>query len=124
MLRVAGRIRHCCDLTYFDYLTSGRCDAWGRGRYAGQPAAKPSAFGDLRRHFRRYGKPREALHALLGERRFDMALIQLRQITRSHMDTAWTFAAVLGLGIAVLVFEPVVQTAPLSASQSWPLPSM
>jgi lipopolysaccharide exporter len=34
---------------------------------------------------------------------FDMALIQLPRITRDHADTAWTFAAVLGLGIATLL---------------------
>jgi len=34
---------------------------------------------------------------------FESALIQLRQVTKAHFDTAWTFAASLGLGIAALV---------------------
>lgn len=52
-----------------------------------------------------------ALLELLRMFGFDMALIQLRQVTRSHMDTAWTFAAVLGLGIAAMV----ALLAPLAA---------
>ena len=42
---------------------------------------------------------------------FDTALIQLRTVTPDHMNTAWTFAAGLGLGIAALV----AATAPLVA---------
>jgi pyruvate-formate lyase-activating enzyme len=76
MLRVAGQIQHSCGLTYFDYLTSCRRDAWGRGRFFEQPAAKPAVFRDLKRHFRRHGKPRDAFRALLRERHFDLALIQ------------------------------------------------
>jgi len=51
-----------------------------------------------------------ALLELLRMFGFDMALIQLRTVTQSHMDTAWTFAAILGLAIAALVasLAPVV----------------
>jgi len=35
---------------------------------------------------------------------FDMALIHLRQVTRAHFDTAWTFSALLGVLIASLLF--------------------
>ena len=51
-----------------------------------------------------------ALLELLRMFGFDMALIQLRSVDQSHMDTAWTFAAILGLGIAILVasLAPVV----------------
>ena len=76
MLRVAGRIRHACDLTFFDYLLSGRCDSWGRGRFAEQPASKPPAFRDIARRYRRFGRPRAQFRAFLQERRFDIALIQ------------------------------------------------
>jgi len=34
---------------------------------------------------------------------FESALIQLRQVTKAHFDTAWTFSASLGLAIAALV---------------------
>jgi lipopolysaccharide exporter len=34
---------------------------------------------------------------------FESALIQLRHVTKAHFDTAWTFAASLGLAIATLV---------------------
>jgi len=33
MLRVAGMMRHCCRLSFFDYLVSYKTDAWGRGRF-------------------------------------------------------------------------------------------
>ena len=41
---------------------------------------------------------------------FDMALIQLPRVTRDHADTAWTFAATLGLAIAValLLLAPAI----------------
>lgn len=76
MLRVAGRIQHSCHLTYFDFLASDQRDAWGRGKFIEQPAAKPALFKDLKRHFRRFGKPRDAFCSLLQERHFDLALIQ------------------------------------------------
>jgi radical SAM superfamily enzyme YgiQ (UPF0313 family) len=76
MLRVAGRIQHVCDLTFFDYMVSNRRDAWGRGRFSGQPVAKPAEFRDLARRFRRFGRPREEFRAFLKARTFDVAMIQ------------------------------------------------
>jgi hypothetical protein len=76
MLRVAGRLRHSCQFFYFDYMTSDRHDIWGRGRFFEQPAAKPTVFKDLKRHFRRYGRPRDEFRAFLRQHRFDVALIQ------------------------------------------------
>jgi pyruvate-formate lyase-activating enzyme len=76
MLRVAGRIQHACDLTFFDYLISSRRDSWGRGRFPDQEVAKPDVFRDIERRFRRYGRSREEFRALLKTTWFDFALIQ------------------------------------------------
>ncbi len=76
MLGVAGGIQHACDLTFFDYLTSTRRDAWGRGRFFDQPDAKPAIFHDLTRRFRRFGRPREEFKAFLKGKNFDLAMIQ------------------------------------------------
>jgi radical SAM superfamily enzyme YgiQ (UPF0313 family) len=76
MLRVAGRMQHDCDLTFFDFLTSSRRDSWGRGRFYEQLVPKPEIFRDIVRHFRRFGRPREEFREYLKTRRFDVALIQ------------------------------------------------
>ena len=76
LFRVAGRIQHACDLTFFDHLISVQRDDWGRGRFPAQPAAKPAVFSDIKRHYRRYGRPRQEFRAFLKDRRFDAALIQ------------------------------------------------
>jgi radical SAM superfamily enzyme YgiQ (UPF0313 family) len=76
MLRAAGPIQHACDLTLFDYLTSHRRDAWGRGKFRDEPAAKPAIFRDLARRFRRFGRPREEFQAFLKEKDFDLAMVQ------------------------------------------------
>jgi len=76
MLRVAGRIRHCCRLSFFDYLVSERRDAWGRGRFASLEIPKPKSLSDIPRRFRRFGKPRSQFREFLNGRSFDVALIQ------------------------------------------------
>jgi radical SAM superfamily enzyme YgiQ (UPF0313 family) len=76
MLRVAGGIQHACNLTFFDYLISRRRDAWGRGRFIDQPAAKPAVFHDLARRFRRFGRPHDEFREFLKGRHFDLAMIQ------------------------------------------------
>jgi hypothetical protein len=70
MLRVAGQLRHACDLQLFDYLVSERCDPWGRGRFPDQIVAKPAALRDIPRNFRRFGRPRGEFRHLL-ETQFD-----------------------------------------------------
>jgi hypothetical protein len=76
MLRVAGRVERTCDLTIFDFLTSRRRDAWGRGRFEEQLIPKPEVFRDLVRHFRRFGRPREEFREFLKARHFEVVLIQ------------------------------------------------
>lgn len=53
-----------------------------------------------------------ALVELMSAFGFDVAIIQRRNATREHFDTAWTFAVMLGVGIAVvlaLLAWPVAQ---------------
>ncbi len=76
MFRVAGRIQHAVELTYFDYLISRPRDRWGRGRFPEEPAVKPPEFGDIARRYRRFGRPRREFRELLKSRRFDVAMIQ------------------------------------------------
>lgn len=44
-----------------------------------------------------------ALVELMSAFGFDVALIQRRDVTRAHYDTAWTFNVILGVGIGVLI---------------------
>ncbi len=76
MLRVAGRIRHASRLHFFDFLNSRQRDSWGRGSYPNQYIAKPKAFSDIPRRYRRYGKPREEFRQFLKKESFDAVLIQ------------------------------------------------
>ena len=76
MLRVAGRIQHACDLEVFDFLVSRTTDAWGRGRFPDEVVARPRAFQDIPRRFRRFGRPRDEFRQLLQSRRFDAVLVQ------------------------------------------------
>jgi hypothetical protein len=76
MLRVAGRVAHACTFAYFNYLFSEPRDPWGRGRFHAEKAARPSELADLRRHFRRFGRPRSEFREFLRKRQFDAVLIQ------------------------------------------------
>ena len=65
LLRVAGWLRDRAELRLFDYLdpmqagalhdAEDSADRWGRRRIPGEPAAKPAAFGAIRRRYRRFG---------------------------------------------------------------------
>jgi hypothetical protein len=76
MLRVAGQVRHACDLHLFDFLVSHRRDAWGRGRFACEEVPKPKPLSDIPRRFRRFGKPRAEFREFLSARMFDAVLVQ------------------------------------------------
>jgi radical SAM superfamily enzyme YgiQ (UPF0313 family) len=76
MLRVAGKLKRACRLTYFNYLVPEQRDAWGRGRYAGQEIPKPEQLIDVPRRFRRFGKPRTEFRELLSRQSYNAVLIQ------------------------------------------------
>jgi radical SAM superfamily enzyme YgiQ (UPF0313 family) len=76
MLRVAGRIQHACDLEVFDFLVSRMTDPRGRGRFPEEVIARPQAFRDIPRRFRRFGRPRDEFCEFLQSRRFDEVLVQ------------------------------------------------
>src|SRR4051812_44712967 len=40
---------------------------------------------------------------MIGAFGFDMALIQRKDATRAHYDTAWTFSVLFGTGLALLM---------------------
>lgn len=68
MLRVAGQMRNGCGLSFFDYLVSKQKDAWGRGSFGSREIPKPSPLTDMRRRFRRFGRPREEFREFLQSR--------------------------------------------------------
>ncbi len=76
MLKVAGRIQHACDLETFDFLLSRVTDSWGRGRFPEEVIARPQAFRDIPRRFRRFGRPRDEFRDFLQDRVFDAVLVQ------------------------------------------------
>ena len=80
MMRAAGQLARACRFTFFDYLTTVKKDSWGRGRFEEEIIAKPEAFRDIPRRFRRFGRPRAEFQKLLRARArshaFDVALIQ------------------------------------------------
>jgi pyruvate-formate lyase-activating enzyme len=76
MLRVAGRMRHACDLHFFDFLVSKQRDNWGRGRFDAQDIPKPKTFSDIPRKFRRFGRPRAEFRDFLRTHSLDAVLIQ------------------------------------------------
>jgi len=80
MMRAAARLARSCRFTFFDYLTTAKKDSWGRGRFEGEIVAKPDAFRDIPRRFRRFGRPRAEFRKFLLSRKrssvFDVALIQ------------------------------------------------
>jgi len=76
MLRVAGQIKHACELSFFDFLVSKQRDAWGRGPYDCHDIPKPKAFRDIPRGFHRYGRARKEFREFLKSQFFEIALIQ------------------------------------------------
>lgn len=80
LMRVAGRMRQTCSLTFFDYLVATKKDSWGRGRLAGKVVPKPKTFQDIPRNYRRFGRARtefrEYLRARACSQPFDAVLIQ------------------------------------------------
>ena len=76
MMRAASRLADSCRFTFFDYPVTPKKDSWGRGRIEGEIVAKPEAFRDIPRRFRRFGKPRAEFQELLRSHAFDAALIQ------------------------------------------------
>jgi radical SAM superfamily enzyme YgiQ (UPF0313 family) len=76
MLRAAGRIQHACDLEVFDFLVARPTDNWGRGRYHIKVIARPQAFCDIPRRFRRFGRPRIEFREYLEAHSFDAVLVQ------------------------------------------------
>jgi hypothetical protein len=85
---VAGSLRGQAELRLFDYLdplhaqapreAGDPADRWGRRRIRREPAAKPAAFGAIRRRYGRFGfAGRERFRAFLAERPpADAALVQ------------------------------------------------
>lgn len=68
MLQVAGKLRHCADFSFFDYLdrthsfyktTASKTDTWGRGRFYSEKISRPEVFADIPRNFQRFGLPRD-----------------------------------------------------------------
>jgi len=76
MLRVAGLMRHQCDLGFFDFLISSPRDAWGRGWFESCEVAKPECLKDIPRRFRRFGRRRSEFRAFLQSESFDAVLVQ------------------------------------------------
>jgi radical SAM superfamily enzyme YgiQ (UPF0313 family) len=76
MMRVAGRMPDCCQLSFFDFLVTPQRDAWGRGRYSYSNIPKPALLSDIPRRFHRFGKPRTEFQEFLRARSFDAVLIQ------------------------------------------------
>jgi len=76
MMRAAAQLADVCRFTYFDYLAAVKKNSWGRGRFEEITVAKPEAFRDIPRRFRRFGKPRAEFQELLRSYAFDIVLIQ------------------------------------------------
>ena len=76
MMRAAAQLAGACSFTYFNYLTTLKKDAWGRGRFKEEIVARPEALRDIPRRFRRFGRPRAEFQELLRSRAFNLVLIQ------------------------------------------------
>jgi hypothetical protein len=86
MLKVAGRLRGSANITLFDYLDREhpyarskrlRGDCWQRGEFISEEVAKPAAFRDIPRKYRRFGLPRTLFQQFLAEQEpIDAVLIQ------------------------------------------------
>ena len=76
MMRAAARMENVDRFTFFDFLTTSKKDAWGRGRFTEEIVAKPDVFSDIPRRFRRFGRPRAEFQSLLRSKNFAAVLIQ------------------------------------------------
>lgn len=83
LLGVAGKLRGQADFRLFDYMDRrtylGECpsDRWGRGPFHNERVPSPKVLGEIPRHYRRFGLPRERFAAWLAEQGpFDYAFIQ------------------------------------------------
>jgi hypothetical protein len=86
MLKVAGRLRGSATISLFDFLDREHPHArakplrqgdWQRGEFISEEIAKPVAFGDIPRNYRRFGLPRSLFQQFLAEQEpFDAVLIQ------------------------------------------------
>jgi hypothetical protein len=76
MMRVAGQMSPSCELSFFNFLTTNKRDAWGRGRFISRDAPKPTPLSDIPRKFRRFGRPRAEFQEFLRTQSFDAVLIQ------------------------------------------------
>lgn len=86
MLQAAGMIRGRAEMTLFDFLdraAAGESDSaspddlWGRGKFPSRLVAKPPAFADIPRRFRRFGRTgEEFVHFLRRAEPFDFVFIQ------------------------------------------------
>ncbi|MEJ2171036.1 MAG: B12-binding domain-containing radical SAM protein [Desulfobacterales bacterium] len=76
MLRVAGKMQHCCRLSFFNFLVAERRDPWGRGRFTGRDASKPETLRDIPRRFHRFGRARNDFREFLRSQSCDAVLIQ------------------------------------------------
>jgi radical SAM superfamily enzyme YgiQ (UPF0313 family) len=76
MLRVAGQMRHCSLLSFFNFLVSSKTDPWGRGRLESREIPKPGPLRDIPRRYRRFGKPRAEFREFLSAQSFDAVLVQ------------------------------------------------
>jgi pyruvate-formate lyase-activating enzyme len=76
MFRVAGRLRHACKLSCFNFLVSAQQDEWGRGRFPEEIITKPRSFRDIPRRYRRFGRSRIEFQRYLRQRSIDAVLIQ------------------------------------------------
>src|SRR5262245_31476446 len=86
MLQAAGLLRGQAEFSLFDYLdrlhpsvpeVRYRTDAWGRGEFYSELAAKPEVFQGIPRYYRRFGLPRNTFQKFLVEQGpFDYALVQ------------------------------------------------
>ena len=78
LLRTAGALRGRADMALFDYLDrlhphaaalkACASDAWGRGAYPSEKIARPDAYKDIPRYYRRFGLPRSLFLEFLRAR--------------------------------------------------------
>lgn len=76
MLRVAGKLESRAEIDFFDFLVPKSRDEFGRGRFEEQVVAKPQAFRDIPRHYRRFGNARSEFQNYLKNSRYDFVFIQ------------------------------------------------
>ncbi|MCC7265455.1 MAG: radical SAM protein [Candidatus Latescibacteria bacterium] len=85
LLRVAGQLRGQAELQLFDFLDrlhpamppGLKTDEWGRGAFPAEVLPKPAALAPIRRHYHRFGLPRQLLGEYLRTQPpFDAVLVQ------------------------------------------------